>query len=113
MALKGYGVLKGTPILRRPGPAIEPALPRARIDEADRFRVAINVFSSESPSEVEYLIDEHFQHPILEKIHDLHHGYTELADRRARGSQSRLHPDEPVQSGQDGPHGVRPEGPGQ
>src|SRR3954452_13260065 len=85
MPLKGYGVLKGTPIRRVLGQRSNPHYHVLEIDEETRYRIAINVFSKEHPSEVEYLIDEHFQHPILEKIHELPHGFTELDDRRPGG----------------------------
>ena len=81
MPLKHYGVLKGR--------ILEHVL---ATDAADHFqllvespglrsRVAINVRSGEAPSEVEYLIRERFDHPILPKLRALREGFSPLASK--------------------------------
>ena len=42
------------------------------------YRIAVNVKSSESPSELLYLVNESFRHPILARLDDLRQGFTLL-----------------------------------
>jgi uncharacterized protein YukJ len=84
MALKNYGVLKGRPVSKRLGEGSSPHYQVRIIDETTDFRIAINVKSKESPSDLAYLIDDDFQHPILAGLLDLPLGFTELP-RKAGG----------------------------
>ncbi len=80
MTLEGYGVL----VCRALGSRIEEGSDsphfQVRVDGAGtEFRLAVNVLSQESPSELLYVADEAFDHPILEALTDLEDGFTELA----------------------------------
>jgi uncharacterized protein YukJ len=76
MPLKQYGVLKGHAVQRRLGAGSSPHYQVHLIDEQDDYRIAINVKSKVSPSELEYLIDDRFEHPILDSLRDLPVGFT-------------------------------------
>lgn len=82
MPLKMYGVLKGRPIDRRFGSGGNPHYQIHVVDETTDYRVAINVASQLAPSEVEYLIDSHFQHPFLAQIEAFAAGWHPLAPRK-------------------------------
>jgi uncharacterized protein YukJ len=86
MPLKSYGVLKGKAIEVRLGAGNSPHYQVRIIDDTTDYRIAINVKSAVSPSEVEYLIVEHFQHPILDVIDPLPRGFTKLARTPTSGA---------------------------
>lgn len=78
MPLKSYGVLKGRPINRQVGSGQSPHYQVHVVDDAADYRIAINVASALSPSELEYLIDSHFQHPVLTELSALDNGWHTL-----------------------------------
>jgi uncharacterized protein YukJ len=78
MPLKEYGVLKGRPVGRRLGRGDRPHYQVHIVDETTDYRIAINVKSALSPSELEYLIDEAFDHPLTEALGDVPLGFTLL-----------------------------------
>jgi uncharacterized protein YukJ len=78
MALKRYGVLKGQAIGRRLGSGKNPHYQVHLIDGGTSHRIAVNVRSQLAPSEVEYLIDDHFRHPLLEDLQALGPGFRAL-----------------------------------
>ncbi|EPX62252.1 hypothetical protein D187_008439 [Cystobacter fuscus DSM 2262] len=78
MSLKRYGVLKGMAVGRRLGAGPSPHYQVHLVDEQRDYRIAINVRSKLFPSELEYFIDEHFQHPQLERLGELPLGFTPL-----------------------------------
>jgi uncharacterized protein YukJ len=78
MPLKNYGILKGRPIARRLGFGHSPHYQIQLVDEDDDYRIAINVKSKASPSELLYLIDEQFVHPNLYDLKALKPGFTEI-----------------------------------
>ena len=51
------------------------------VDEGTDYRIAINVKSQQSPSEIEYLVDEMFQHPITKRLLDMPLGFTLLESK--------------------------------
>ena len=51
------------------------------VDNTTDYRVAINVKSKLSPSELLYLVEEDFQHPILTKLAELPTGWTSAASQ--------------------------------
>jgi uncharacterized protein YukJ len=65
MPLKSYGVLAGRALeRRREGGTDTPHYQlRLRTRDGSDFRVAVNVQSQESPSELLYLVDENLEHP--------------------------------------------------
>lgn len=78
MALKNYGVLKGRPIDRRLGAGSTPHYQIRMVADGEAFRIAINVKSKQSPSELLYLVDDRFQHPICEGLANLDEGFHPL-----------------------------------
>jgi uncharacterized protein YukJ len=81
MPLKHYGVLKGKAIEVRPGAGQSPHYQVHVIDDTTDYRIAINVQSALSPSELEYLIDDHFNHPITAQLEELPLGFTKTASK--------------------------------
>ena len=81
MPLENYGVLKARPIARRFATHANAHYQVHLIDlhEDTDYRVAINVKSQLSPSELEYLFIDHYQHPILAELPDLPLGFTPIA----------------------------------
>src|SRR5207237_886629 len=77
MPLTGYGVLAGQVTdSRAEGGTDSPHLQiRVRGGDTD-FRVAVNVLSQESPSELLFLADESFSHPLVQALPDLPDGFT-------------------------------------
>ena len=55
--LNNYGLLKGRPLRGVPGRGNSPHYQIHVIDDMTEYRVAVNVKSQESPSEVVFLVD--------------------------------------------------------
>ena len=85
MALKKYGLLKGRPIERRLGQGQSPHYQIRMVAAGETFRVAVNVKSQMSPSELLYLVDEHFDHPICDRIATYDEGFRPLPRGAAEG----------------------------
>ncbi|PTL78141.1 DUF2278 family protein [Vitiosangium sp. GDMCC 1.1324] len=81
MPLKKYGVLKGSAVARRLGSGPSPHYQVRLVDKSADYRIAINVSSKLPPSDLEFLVDEHFMHPILEGLSELPLGFTPLPSR--------------------------------
>jgi len=79
MTLENYGVLKGRPIARRLATHANAHYQIHVVDESTDYRIAINVKSKLSPSELEYLIINQYQHPLLADLPDLELGFTTIA----------------------------------
>jgi uncharacterized protein YukJ len=78
MPLAGYGVLAGRVLDRRreSGRSDRPHY-QIHVDAAGAsFRVAVNVLSALPPSELLYVADEDFHHPILDTLPDVGDGFT-------------------------------------
>jgi uncharacterized protein YukJ len=82
MPLASYGVLAGSVADQRAeGGTDSPHYQiRVRGGEAD-FRVAVNVLSQEKPSELLYVADENFRHPVTQSLPGLSAGFTPLASQ--------------------------------
>lgn len=78
MPLKNYGVLKGRPISSRLGFGGSPHYQVHVVDDTTDYRIAINVKSKLSPSELLYLVVDDFRHPLLTDIASLSSGFTRL-----------------------------------
>ncbi|MEM7726662.1 MAG: DUF2278 family protein [Cyanobacteria bacterium P01_A01_bin.45] len=78
MPLKNYGVLKGKAIESKIGEGPSPHYQVLIDDSNTKHRIAINVKSKLSPSELLYSVDENFEHPIISGIVGLDYGFTEL-----------------------------------
>jgi uncharacterized protein YukJ len=81
MPLKNYGVLKGRAIGRRLGEGQQPHYQVHLIDDTADYRIAINVKSKVSPSELDFFVDEAFRHPVLDTLPDLPLGFTSVVRR--------------------------------
>jgi uncharacterized protein YukJ len=80
MALKHYGVLKGRAIdARREDGQDTPHYQIQMVAGETDYRIAVNVQSQESPSELLFLVNDQFQHPITAQLADLPLDFTELA----------------------------------
>ncbi len=78
MPLKTYGVLKGRPISKRLGSGSSPHYQIHVVDNTTDYRIAINVKSSLSPSDLLYLMVDDFRHPLLEELPGLRTGFSQL-----------------------------------
>ena len=78
MALKNYGILKGRPIARRLGFGASPHYQVHLVDDDTDYRIAVNVKSKKSPSELLYLIDENYTHPLVDDLKELPPGFTTI-----------------------------------
>jgi uncharacterized protein YukJ len=81
MPLRNYGVLKGRVVGRRLGEGSNPHYQIHVIDEDTDYRVAVNVKSQLSPSELSYLVDDSFRHPLTVLLPDLPLGFTQVESR--------------------------------
>lgn len=86
MPLTSYGVLKGNIVDIRQAIGSNPHYQIRIIDDTEDYRIAVNVKSSVSPSEVEYLIVENFSHPITAKVSSLPLGFTPLQSTPTSGA---------------------------
>lgn len=81
MPLKHYGVLKGRPVDRRLGSGRNPHYQVHIVDENRDHRIAVNVRSKLAPSEVAYVIEPRFMHPLTAGLAELPLGFTALSSR--------------------------------
>jgi uncharacterized protein YukJ len=81
MPLKNYGMLKGKAIEVRPGAGQNPHYQVRIVDDTTDYRIAINVQSALSPSELEYLIDDRFTHPITSILQEAPLGFTHITSK--------------------------------
>jgi uncharacterized protein YukJ len=82
MPLKSYGVLKGSVVggvaeTDPDSPHYQIHVKAAGVD----YRVAVNVKSQERPSELLYVAEEHFEHPVTDQVRSLDEGFTALPSR--------------------------------
>jgi uncharacterized protein YukJ len=80
MPIAHYGVLKGKAVgaSREDGqstPHYQVHITASNV----HYRIAVNVKSQSSPSELLFLVDDNFQHPIAAHLPDLSDGFTALA----------------------------------
>jgi uncharacterized protein YukJ len=80
MPLKTYGVLIARAVdTRREGSADAPHYQIHLTDEqGTHYRVAVNVKSQERPSELLYLVNEDFRHPVTARLEGLSSGWNTL-----------------------------------
>lgn len=82
MPLKEYGVLKGRPVNIQFATRSNTHYQIHVVDNETDYRVAVNVKSQLSPSELEYLIDDRFSHPLTAALKPLDLGFHALESRR-------------------------------
>ncbi|HEY6508843.1 MAG TPA: DUF2278 family protein [Vicinamibacterales bacterium] len=86
MALHSYGVLKGKAIEVRLGAGQSPHYQVRLVDDTTDYRIAINVKSQLSPSDLEFIVLEHYQHPITALVEGLGLGFTRLKSSPGTGA---------------------------
>jgi uncharacterized protein YukJ len=87
MPLKNYGVLAGRVLDTRAeggsgAPHFQIRVTAAGVD----YRVAVNVLSQQSPSELLYVADDAFDHPVLTGLPDLPDGFSRLPSTPGTGA---------------------------
>ena len=86
MPLNSYGVLVARPLeRRREGSSDTPHFQIHAVDGDVHYRIAVNVKSQESPSELLYLLDQDFRHPLTAKLGELAPGWHPLDSRPGEG----------------------------
>ena len=86
MPLANYGVLKGKAIgAKREDDQSTPHYQVHILAGTGHNRIAVNAKSQSSPSELLFLVDDNFQHPLTARLPDLAEGFTPLP--RAAGGQ--------------------------
>jgi len=78
MPLKQYGVLIARATDRRLGTGQQPHYQIRLSDGEDEYRCAVNVLSKASPSELEYVMVEHFEHEITARLAPMSPGFHPL-----------------------------------
>jgi uncharacterized protein YukJ len=79
MPLAHYGVLKGKAIAaKREDNQSSPHYQVHLLAGSVHYRLAVNVKSQKSPSELLFLVNDNFQHPITAHLPDLAEGFTPL-----------------------------------
>jgi uncharacterized protein YukJ len=77
--LERYGVLKGSVVdARREDDSDTPHYQVHVRADSTSYRVAVNVKSQMSPSELLFFVDDRFQHPVIADLPGLSQGFTEL-----------------------------------
>lgn len=71
----------GRAVQRRLGTGASPHYQIQMVDADTDYRIAVNVRSSQAPSEVEFVVDEHFEHPILTELAAMPAGWKELPSK--------------------------------
>ena len=88
MPLKNYGVLvaRATDTVRESGKATPHYQIRMETPDGTSFRIAVNVLSQLPPSELLYLADDDFRHPVTDIVRKLEPGWHELENRPSSGA---------------------------
>ena len=82
MPLTSYGVLVGRVLESQAEGGTDTPHFQIRVQGGGTdFRVAVNVLSQQSPSELLYVADEAFQHPQVQTLADLPEGFTAVPSR--------------------------------
>jgi uncharacterized protein YukJ len=81
MPLRNYGVLRGSVIDHRLASGANAHFQLHVVDDTTQYRIAVNVESKLAPSELEYLIDSNFRHPVLDAVAALPAGWNALQHR--------------------------------
>jgi uncharacterized protein YukJ len=78
MPLRHYGALRGSVIDHRLASGANAHFQLHVVDDSTHYRIAVNVESQMQPSELEYLIDSNFHHPVLDAVAALPVGWSPL-----------------------------------
>jgi uncharacterized protein YukJ len=86
MPIAKYGVLVGRPLHGVPGRGANAHYQVHVVDHTTEYRIAVNVKSKLAPSEVEYFLDDDYQHPITELLRHRDPGFYPLGSLPTSGS---------------------------
>ena len=82
MPLKSYGVLAGRALDRAAEGGTDSPHFQILVESGDeRYRLAVNVLSQESPSELLFVADEAFRHPVTQSLPAVGDGFNPLPPR--------------------------------
>lgn len=82
MPLHHYGVLKGSAVAaKREDNDPTPHYQIQMVAKSVNYRIAVNVKSQESPSELLFLVNDNFRHPLTAGLPDLPMGFTPLQSK--------------------------------
>ena len=82
MPLNQYGVLKGRAVAAKREEGTQSPHYQVHIVASDEdYRIAVNVMSVKSPSELLFLVDDNFAHPITNGLPGLADGFTRLQSK--------------------------------
>lgn len=96
MSLKNYGVLKCLATDSKPGMGQNPHYQVRVTDGKLSHRIAINVKSQLSPSELLYLVSDNFQHSITGELGNLPFGFNPLENKPGGVALDYIHSGESV-----------------
>jgi uncharacterized protein YukJ len=85
MPIARYGLLIGRPLHGVAGRGANAHYQIHVVDDVTEYRIAVNVKSQLAPSEVEYLVDDDFRHPLTATLRDQVPGFYRLGYRPADG----------------------------
>ena len=85
MPIAKYGLLVGRPLHGVPGRGTNAHYQVHVVDDTTEYRIAVNVKSQLAPSEVEYLVDDDFRHPITSSLRSRAPGFYRLGFQPADG----------------------------
>jgi uncharacterized protein YukJ len=93
MPLSNYGALVGTIIDKMDSPTAMQKNPGAKphfqiLVEAEgvKYRIAVNVKSNQQPSDLQFYLDDHYVHPVLNQIKELPVGFNRLESKPNTGA---------------------------
>src|SRR4029077_5911502 len=82
MPLNQYGVLKGRPVAaKREQDSQSPHYQVHIVANDEHYRIAVNVMSVKSPSELLFIVDDSFEHPITKGLPGLADEFTLLQSK--------------------------------
>ena len=85
MPIAKYGLLVGRPLHGVPGRGTKAHYQVHVVDDTTEYRIAVNVKSQLAPSEVEYLVDDDFRHPITAALRGRAPGFYRLGHQPTDG----------------------------
>jgi uncharacterized protein YukJ len=85
MPIAKYGLLVGRPLHGVPGRGTNAHYQIHVVDDLIEYRIAVNVKSQLAPSEVEYLVDDDFRHPITTGLRARQPGFYRLGHQPTDG----------------------------
>jgi uncharacterized protein YukJ len=88
MPLKNYSLLKGIIVDRRLAKSTSPHYQIKVVDDTTEYRIAINVRSSLSPPDLEFIVLPNFDHPLLDAIDEVQLGMHLLPSDPVKRRQS-------------------------